>query len=832
MCVEQIHEIINFENQLHMKIFMHKVSNVQKHWHQCSEIIFVLDGKLEYRQNDESFTLNEDDIILINPNDLHSIYSAEGAILLALQVDFSLLKSSGIDKNLLFSVNSSIVEDPSVYNPIISVLAKLIKLSTNLSAGFADVMSESLLLKLYFELATKFKAYNDEDYMKRRKQNHFMDVVNYIRTNSRLPLTVSELSSKFHFSPSYLCKQFKNTMGITLKKYIDDIRFSDALEELIATDLSIDQIALDCGFYNSRTFVTMFKQKYNCLPSDYRKNLSIQKKHNPKVDGKINYLGFEQTKYLVKLSKYLTADGNLEAIPQESQQIYVSNADVSIRGTSLIKTYKNFITVARASDILLEEIQAELREVQNKIGFKYIKFHGLFDDDLFVYYKNYDEEEIINFSNLDKIFDFLKSVNLLPLVQFSFMPRVIAKYPDRTIFSKPFIISEPKNISKWQNLIREFLKHYSVKYGLKEIRNWLYCLWNEPETNINMFGFSDIKEYYKLFKATYKEVKDFDIKLKFGSSSNIYHTIINTDWLQDFLKACPNCPLDFVNIHFYALESDNSVPKNAQWAPSLSLTKQPNLMAISINRIKEKLTECNLANIPLYLTEWNSTTSHRDLLNDTTFKSAYIVKNIIDNFESLDSFGYWCLSDFNGELPHRSDIFYGGLGMYANGGIKKTPFFAFEFLNSLGSIFIKKGKDYIVTKNSDGDIVILMHNYIHYSDIYASGDVFDMTYNNRYTPFTTPVVKNYNIRLNNIESGRYEIQEKILNRKHGSAFDKWNECFPENRELNKEEIEYLKETVQPYQKRYFTIITESIYDCIAHMEPHEVRLIKLKKMNF
>lgn len=828
--MEQIHEIINYENQLHMKIFIHKVSNVQKHWHQCTEIIFVLDGKVEYRQNDESFTLYEDDIVLINPNDLHSIYSEEGAILLALQVNFPLLKSIGIDDDLLFSVNSSIVKDKSIYDPIISVLAQLIKLSTNLTAGFADVMSESLLLKLYFELATKFKAYIDDEYKNRRKQNRFIDVVNYIRTHSRLQLSISDLASEFHLSPSHLCKQFKSTMGITLKKYIDDIRFSDALEELITTDLSIDQISLSCGFYNPRTFVAMFKEKYNCLPSDYRKNLTTPVKHNTPVDSKINYLGFEQTKYLAKLSKYLTVESNLEAAPQTSQQIYVSNVDLSVKATPYIKSYKTFITVARASDILLEEIQTELREVQEKIGFKYIKFHGLFDDDLFVYYKNYDGQEIINLSNLDKIFDFLLSINLKPLVQFSFMPRILAKNPNRTIFSNPFIISEPKSIAKWQNLIREFLKHYVVRYGSKEIRSWLYCLWNEPETNVHMFGFDDVKEYYKLFRATYKEVKEFDSNLRFGSSSNIFYTIIGTDWLQNLLKACPNCPLDFINFHFYPLESGNSFPTNAQWAQFLTLTKQPNFMAVSIKNIKEKLAEIKLDHIPLYLTEWNSTTSHRDLLNDTTFKSAYIVKNIIDNFDSIDSFGYWCLSDFNGELPNRSDIFYGGLGMYANGGIKKTPFFAFELLNILGSLLIKKGKDYIVTKNSDGDIIILLHNYIHYSDIYASGDVFDMTYNNRYTPFTTPVVKNFDIRINNIDKGKYEITEQVINRKHGSAFDKWNECFPENRELNKDEIQYLKDTVQPLRKRFSISIDSSVYDYVAHMEPHEVRLIIFKKL--
>ena len=43
--------------------------------------------------------------------------------------------------------------------------------------------------------------------------------------------------------------------------------------------------------------------------------------------------------------------------------------------------------------------------------------------------------------------------------------------------------------------------------------------------------------------------------------------------------------------------------------------------------------EIGYDNTPLYITEWNSTTSHRDLLSDTCFKSAYIVKNAIQAFQ-------------------------------------------------------------------------------------------------------------------------------------------------------------------------------------------------------
>jgi xylan 1,4-beta-xylosidase len=66
---------------------------------------------------------------------------------------------------------------------------------------------------------------------------------------------------------------------------------------------------------------------------------------------------------------------------------------------------------------------------------------------------------------LDKIFDFLLSIGLKPLVQLSFMPACLAEDPDKRIFCDRFITSGPADIREWNQLVEETVRHLLSRYG-------------------------------------------------------------------------------------------------------------------------------------------------------------------------------------------------------------------------------------------------------------------------------------------------------------------------------------------------------------------------------
>ena len=73
----------------------------------------------------------------------------------------------------------------------------------------------------------------------------------------------------------------------------------------------------------------------------------------------------------------------------------------------------------------MKDVQEHLREIQSKIGFKYIRFHGIFDDSMMVYDEK-NNNPSFNFTYIDKLFDFLLSINLKPFVELGFMPSKLA----------------------------------------------------------------------------------------------------------------------------------------------------------------------------------------------------------------------------------------------------------------------------------------------------------------------------------------------------------------------------------------------------------------------
>jgi len=172
------------------------------------------------------------------------------------------------------------------------------------------------------------------------------------------------------------------------------------------------------------------------------------------------------------------------------------------------------------------------------------------------------------------------------------------------------------------------------------------------------------------------------------------------------------------------------------------------------------------------------------------------------------------------------ELFHGGLGLFTYNGLKKSQFYAFTLLSKLGSHLIARGDGYFITKEKDF-FQIMLYNYQHYSDLYASGELFDMTFTNRYTPFPTPKIKKIILPFTGLENREYIIIETIINKDHGSAFDKWIELGAMPIETA-EELEYLKAVSVPKITKRKITVDNNLLTLSVELQPHEVRLIEIK----
>ena len=102
------------------------------------------------------------------------------------------------------------------------------------------------------------------------------------------------------------------------------------------------------------------------------------------------------------------------------------------------------------------------------------------------------------------------------------------------------------------------------------------------------------------------------------------------------------------------------------------MNPNPDAFRLYLDELNRKREDFGVEKIPVYLAEWNLTVSHRNLLNDTCFKACYLTKNLLENYDRLQSFGYWSLTDLIGESQLPQQIFHGGLGMFTYNQIPKA----------------------------------------------------------------------------------------------------------------------------------------------------------------
>lgn len=98
-----------------------------------------------------------------------------------------------------------------------------------------------------------------------------MQAEDYIRENYDQSLTLDQLAEACHGSPYHLHRVFKNLRGVTPLVYIQQIRVEKAKAYLTETEKSVKEISRLVGISNPTRFATLFKEKTNQTPSQFKK---------------------------------------------------------------------------------------------------------------------------------------------------------------------------------------------------------------------------------------------------------------------------------------------------------------------------------------------------------------------------------------------------------------------------------------------------------------------------------------------------------------------------------------------------------------------------------
>lgn len=122
--------------------------------------------------------------------------------------------------------------------------------------------------------------------------------------------------------------------------------------------------------------------------------------------------------------------------------------------------------------------QTQLKRCHDELGVQHVRFHALLSDQLGILMRQ-NEQLLYTFFNADQIMDFLLSIGMRPFVELSFMPEALAS-GHTTVFRYRANVTPPKDYTQWATLIQRLVGHWVSRYGMREVSEWLFEVWNEP----------------------------------------------------------------------------------------------------------------------------------------------------------------------------------------------------------------------------------------------------------------------------------------------------------------------------------------------------------------
>jgi xylan 1,4-beta-xylosidase len=299
-----------------------------------------------------------------------------------------------------------------------------------------------------------------------------------------------------------------------------------------------------------------------------------------------------------------------------------------------------------------EDLAGAFRVVREQLGVEVVRAHAILHDVLGVYREEADGTPRYDFDKVDLVIDRLLETGLRPLVELSFMPKALAADPEPSVFDYVGLISPPRDLDRWADLVEALVRHLVARHGLDEVIRWGFEVWNEA--NIKVFWAGRQSDYFDLYDATARAVKAVDSRLPVGGPSTAA-----AGWVDDLLHhaAETGVPVDFVTTHTYG-------------APPLDL--------------RPILERYGRTGIPIWWTEWGVSPTHGGPVNDSVWGAPLVARGMRSAAGRVDALSYWVASDQFVELGVPEQLFHGGFGLLTVGGLRKPRFWAIAVLEELG----------------------------------------------------------------------------------------------------------------------------------------------------
>lgn len=699
-----------------------------------TDLLFLLKGTAELKIDEKCYMMKADDIVVVNKYESYSLDCDKGSLVFYFSISDFLLAQALSVESVSFNCNS--IENSSKnYDLIRKIIIEIIDLLL-----FENDKTNFLQLSKVYHLLNELSSLFLEQQSNVIEQDErIKQITRTIKERYYENITLSEMARLVHMDTAYFSRFFKKTLGVNFKDYLSKIRMQHAIHDLLESDKAVTRIAIDNGFFSVNGFNKKFKELYQQTPSDYRKQYIVEKQQpvtKSDADLKASFSEYKDTKdtdYIVKKSYIQLEIGQQEAIP-------------------IKETWSEILNIGEAELVLNSNIRQHLSILQKNIRFKYGRIWAVFTEKLL-------GESLHEYEIIDEILDSLLGLGLLPWLS-------INKIADA------FKESEyPAEV--WQEAIRRFCLHILNRYGRQKVANWKVEIVATAQENPD-----SISRYCIFYQTTYKICKELIPELPIGGATFIMTNSLELEQLLNDELA--GCTFDFYS--FALFPYSNRLVREKR---NFQRITDPDFLRNQVKSLKElELTK------PLYISEWSNTVSRSNLLNDSLYKGAFVIKSVIDIFDQVDGMGYWLGTDLAQKSPKLAGLLTGGNGLLNKNSLFKPAMNALKFFEQLrGLKLVYKDEQHLICSADGDEFFVLGHQYTHPNSLYFLKDEAHLQLT-ELDHFFEENAYEEELVLSNIPNGKYELRVFSCLKDHGDLFGQWAK-FKFTRDLRSSDLSYL-----------------------------------------
>ena len=733
-------------------------------------ILFLFQGKAEVTVGNHHVAMNPEDYMVINSFEIYSVSLSDEGLLGRLHMNYAEL-SDYLDLAENDIRCSAYVGSREMRERFRRRLKQIFSYYEGRRGENASRVM-ALYFELLYDLRMNCMVKKSERIVARRNDDAAVEetIRRFLEEHYLEKIMLKDLARETFFSEAYLSRYIKQHFGKNFLKLLIDIRVSHAAQLLHETDASIIRVAMDSGFADLSAMNKAFMAEYNVSPADYRrierdkaaKEKDEREEQEEHLDSKIRRFFREEG------ADYRTEEADVQRLFTDSE-----------RFRRLKNFWTRMINAGRAQEILRADVQQQILLLQSEIGIRYVRFWDIWSPEMRIY--SGDGQKHYNFSMMDAVIAFLYDHHIYPYIELGMKPiQLNSSFFDALVYEErksPF-----SSLEEYVDCIEEMLRHYIWLYGTEYVERWYLELWLDTRTEA-------LTEYLEIFETVYRRLKAEVPGIRIGGAGMnrekepIFEQLIKT-WKNRLYHP------DFISVYLYFF--DNGFLKNENNESNRpEIWRGGDYIIQFLQKVQRILRENDFGAQELHLSEWNFTAGNRDPVNDSTFKSAFIIKSLLEMEGQVDVAGYWPGLDLVTGYFDTGILIDGSAGVLTRNTIRKPAFYGLQFMSHLDDYVIGQDANMIVTTNRRGSYRMVCHNWREPEDSYYEQFGTGTVVKTDPDSYFVYEEREFRVVIRNVENGSYYIKKRLMDRQHGSVQEEWKRMGLSDT-LNVKDIEYLR----------------------------------------